>query len=161
MPSEKRFGELLVGDVFEKTVLKASQVGLDAHVKDVIELMIANPVSRKVYVVDAEGRYVGTVSTETILRLLGYRVGVRKDGGLSFVRFLVDAFKEDAQRIMVKGMTITKDTNLAAALDVMLNEHLNDLPVVDAEGKLIGELVSMHLFMEGKVLFEKDEADSA
>ena len=153
---EKRFSELLVSDVATKIVRSASKVGADAPINVVIDSMLANPLSRKAYVVDDQGRYIGTVNTETILRLIGYRVGVRKDGGISFVRFLRDALKEEAGNIMVKGTTVTGDTKLTAALDIMVNEHLNDLPVVDAEGRLVGELISLELFEEGKELFEND-----
>lgn len=151
---EKRFSELLVSDISEKIVLKASQVPQDAKIRDVIERMIANPLSRKVYVVDGGGKYLGTVNTETILRLLGYRVGVRSEGGLSLIRFLRDAFKEDVSRIMVKGQTVKLTSKLTDALEIMLREHLNDLPVVDEEGRLVGELVSLELFLEGRTLFE-------
>ncbi len=152
---EKRFSELLVSDVAAKLVQSASQVRAKAPIGDVIDSMLANPLSRKVYVVDEQGRYIGTVNTETILRLIGYRVGVRKDGGISFMRFLKDALKEEAGHIMVKGTTVTGDTKLTTALDIMVNEHLNDLPVVDAEGKLLGELISLELFEEGRQLFDE------
>ncbi|KQM12129.1 hypothetical protein AOA80_04105 [Methanomassiliicoccales archaeon RumEn M1] len=152
---EKTFSELMVGDVAAKLVQTASTVSADASIREVIDRMTSNPLSRKVYVVDAEGRYMGTVSTETILRLIGYRVGVRKDGGLSFVRFLRDALKEEAGHIMVKGTTVTKETKLTAALDIMVNEHLNDLPVVDANGILVGEMASLGLLEEGKILFDE------
>ncbi len=71
------------------------------------------------------------------------------------MRFLKDALKEEAGHIMVKGTTVTGDTKLTTALDIMVNEHLNDLPVVDAEGKLLGELISLELFEEGRQLFDE------
>ena len=57
---------------------------------------------------------------------------------------------------MVKGSTVCKDTKLTTALDIMVNEHLNDLPVVDENGVLIGELNSLELFEEGKILFDAE-----
>jgi len=158
---EKLFSEMKVNDVYDKIVLKASKVSHDATIREAIELMIANPLSRKVYVVDAQDRYVGTVNTETILRLLGYRVGVRKEGGMSFVRFLRDAFKEDVEGIMVKGQTVKASTRLTDALDIMLREHLNDLPVVDDDGRLVGELVSLEMFLVGRALFEEGQPSQA
>jgi CBS domain-containing protein len=44
---------------------------------------------------------------------------------------------------------------LTRAIEIMLEEHVNDLPVVDGDGRLIGELVSLELFLKGKELFEK------
>ncbi len=145
---------MLVDDVFEKFVLKPSQVGKGATIGMVIDQMLANPLSRKVYVTDAEGKYVGTVSTETVLRLMGYRLGVREYGGASFIRFLLDTLKESADDVMVKGRTVTREMKLSAALKMMIDDHLNDLPVVDSDGRLVGELASLELFLAGKKVFE-------
>ncbi len=157
MADDKRFSDLLVADVYETMVKTPSRIKKDASIRDAIELMIQNTLSRKVYVVDDDGKYLGTVNSETVLRLIGYRVGVRDSGGWSFIRFLRDAFKEDVGSIMVKGRTISRDTPLVRATEIMVTDHLNDLPVVDEEGKLIGELVSLELFMQGRTLFEPGE----
>jgi len=154
---DKKFSDVLVCDVYDKIVLKPSQLRKDAKINDAIEQMIANPLSRKVYVVDDDGKYVGTVSTETILRLIGYRVGVRDGGGISFYRSLRDMFKEDVKSIMVKGRAVTKTDTLTYAMTIMMEDHLNDLPVVDAENHLVGELVSLELFLEGRRVFEPKE----
>jgi len=151
--TEKRFEDVIVDDVFDKFVLKPSQVGKGATIALVIDQMLANPLSRKVYVTDAENRYIGTVSTETVLRLMGYRLGVREYGGASFIRFLKDTLKERADDIMVKGRTVTRETKLSAAMKIMMDDHLNDLPVVDNDGRLIGELASLQLLMAGKKVF--------
>lgn len=151
---EKRFEDILVGDVSDKLVLKPSRVSRDANLGEVVDQMLANPLSRKVYVTDQNGRYLGTVSTETVLRLMGYRLGIRDVGGVSFYRFLRDTLKERADSVMVKGRTVTKDTKLSSAMRMMIEDHLNDLPVVDADGMLIGELVSQELFMEGRRVFD-------
>lgn len=152
--SEKKFSNIVVGDVFEKVVLRPSTVGMNATIRDVIDQMASNPLSRKAYVLSDEGKYMGTITSETILRLLGYRVGVKDGSGLSFYHFLKDALKEDVASIMKKGRTVTKDTALTKAMEIMMEDHLNDLPVVDDEGRLIGELVSLELFMEGRELFQ-------
>jgi len=156
--TEKRFEDVVVDDVFDKFVLKPSQVGEGATIAMVIDQMLANPLSRKVYVTDAEGRYVGTGSTETVRRLMGYRLGSREYGGASFIRFLRDTLKEKADDIMVKGRTVTRDMKLSAAMKIMIDDHLNDLPVVDGEGKLIGELASLELFLAGKRVFEDKDS---
>jgi len=151
---EKRFEDVLVADVYDKLVLKPSQVKKDGTIGEVIDQMLSNPLSRKVYVTDEEGKYEGTVSTETVLRLMGYRLGVRESGSISFYRFLRDTLKENVDTVMVKGRTVNKDVKLAEAMKIMIEDHLNDLPVIDAEGKLVGELVSLELFMVGKKVFE-------
>jgi len=152
--TEKRFEDVLVDDVFDKFVLKPSQVGQGATIAMVVDQMLANPLSRKVYVIDTEGKYLGTVSTETVLRLMGYRLGIREHGGTSFVRFLKDTLKEKAEDVMVKGRTVTREAKLSSAMKIMIDDHLNDLPVVDGDGRLVGELVSLELFLAGRKVFE-------
>ena len=151
---EKTFRDTLVGDVYELIVKRPTTVARDAKISKIIEGMLENTVSRKVYVIDEEGMLLGMVNTDTILRLIGYRTGVRDKGALSFYRFLRDTLKERADSVMVKGRTVTKDTKLSSAMRMMIEEHLNDLPVVDADGMLIGELVSQELFMEGRRVFD-------
>ena len=43
---------------------------------------------------------------------------------------------------------------LTEALFRMLDEHMNDIPVVDDNMKLLGELNSMELFAQAKDLFD-------
>jgi CBS domain-containing protein len=155
MPAaEKHFIDLSVGDVYELIVKDASQVPKSAKIRDVIDEMTRNPVSRKVYVVDQEGNLAGVVRTESILKLIGFRVGVRENTALSFYRFLKDTLKEDVEQIMEKPRPVKKVTKLTEALRLMIELHSNDLPVVDDTDKLIGELVSLEMLEKGRQLFE-------
>lgn len=152
---DKPFIELLVRDAFEDAVKEASVVRRGTNLRDVIDKMLENPKSRKVYVVDETDKLIGTVTTETLLRLIGYRVGVRQTGALSFYKFLRDTLKEDVGGVMVDPIRITMDTKLVDALQMMLERHLNDLPVVDSEGRIIGELYSLELFAKARHLFSE------
>jgi CBS domain-containing protein len=155
MPAaEKHFIDLTVGDVYE-FVKGASQVPKSAKIRDAIDEMMRNPVSRKVYVVDQEGNLAGVIRTESILRLMGYRVGVRENVGLSFYLFLRDTLKEDVEQIIEKPHPVKKETKLTEALRLMIELHSNDLPVVDDTDKLIGEVISLEMFVKGRQLFDK------
>jgi CBS domain-containing protein len=157
--AEKKFSETLVGDVYELIVRTPTSVREDAQVREVIDGMLSNPLSRKVYVVDGQGKLKGIITTETILRLIGYRTGVRQTGATSFYRFLRDMFKEDVIRLMTSTRSVTREDKLTTAMDIMLRDHVNDLPVVDADGRLVGELISLELFLKGKELFEREESE--
>lgn len=151
--SEKKFSETLVGDVFDQIVKRPTTVTPESTINEVIEGMLNNPVSRKVYVVDQEGRLLGMVNTDTVLRLIGYRTGVRELGAISFYRLLRDMFKEQVGTLMSPTQSVYKEDGLKKALEIMIKDHVNDLPVVDAEGRIIGELVSLELFLKGRGLF--------
>jgi len=157
--SEKKLIDTLVGDVYDLVVEEPSRIKKDGQIKDVIEMMLQNPVSRKVYVVDDDGKLVGMVNTETVLRLIGYRVGVRELGVMSFYRFMRDMFKEEVSTLFSPTRSVTRETKLTEALSIMVQDHVNDLPVVDPDGILIGELVSLEMFLKGKDLFGREDAE--
>ena len=153
---DKRFSETLVSDVFDQIIRKPATVTLDDTINEVIEGMLNNPVSRKVYVVNKQGKLLGMVNTDTVLRLIGYRAGVRDSGAISFYRLLRDMFKDKVGTLMSPTRSVTKEDDLKKALEIMIKDHVNDLPVVDAEGRIIGELVSLELFLKGRELFIQD-----
>ena len=43
---------------------------------------------------------------------------------------------------------------LTDAIELMVKQHLNDLPIVDENGKLIGEMISLNIFKKARDLFE-------
>lgn len=155
-PEETKFSDTLVGDVYEQVVKRPATVTMEAKIVDVIDGMIANPLSRKVYVVDGKGKLRGMINTDTVLRLIGYRTGVRQAGALSFYRFLRDMMKEDISSLITPTRAVTAQDRLTDALRIMVQDHVNDLPVIDEGGSLIGELVSLELFLKGKELFDKE-----
>ena len=95
------------------------------------------------------------MNTETLLRLLGYRVGIREFAGLSLWKLMRDMLKEGVDGIFVKVPSVKQTDKVTRALQLMLDHHLNDVPVVDSEGKLIGELNSLEIFHKGRALFEE------
>jgi CBS domain-containing protein len=153
--SEKDIKDVKVADVYEISIGKPAIVGEEAILKDAMEAMTLNMVSRKVYVVDGEGILKGVITIEALLRQLGYRVGVRKAGMISFFRFLSGIFKESVIEFMETPVAITDEHELLDALRMMVEHHLNDLPVVDEQGRLLGELNSLEILKHSKKIFDE------
>lgn len=149
---EKKFIELTVEEVADKMIIEPSVIAQDASIREVIDAMLKNPITRKVYVVDGEGKLVGMVTSATILRLIGYRVGVRT-GTLSFYKFLRDTLKEEVKSVMEAPVFVRPKNKLTEALLKMLDENMIDIPVVDENMKLLGELNSLELFTTARDLF--------
>jgi CBS domain-containing protein len=153
--SEKDLRDLIVEDVYEKLAGKPAIVKEGSELKDAVEAITQKASSRKVYVVDKEDKLIGVITIETLLRYVGYRVGVREAGMLSFFKFLSGIFKEDISEIMEKPVSVTKKHKVLDALQMMVEYHLNDLPIVDDEDKIIGELQSVQILAYAKDLFEE------
>ncbi|UCG68859.1 MAG: CBS domain-containing protein [Thermoplasmata archaeon] len=148
--------DLKVEDVIDIMVGEPAILKEDAQLKDAVEAITQNLISRKVYVVNEEGVLTGLISIETLLRHVGYRVGVREVGVISFFKFLSGVFKENVTEIMEKKpVTVTNRHKVLDAMRLMVERHLNDLPIIDDDGKIIGELNSLEILIKTKEIFDK------
>ena len=153
---KKDINELLVGDVIDILVGKPAVVKKDALLKDAVEAITNNKTSWKVYVVDESYKLIGVITIETLLRQVGYLVGVRETGMISFFKFLSGVFKENVVDFMEKPVRINKRHKILEALKMMVEYHLNDLPIIDDDERLIGELHSLEILKYAKNIFEKE-----
>jgi CBS domain-containing protein len=151
----KNIDELLVEDVYDSLVSKPPVVKKGCKLKDAIDVLIKRPISRKVYVTDRKGILLGTVTVTTLLRQAGYRMRVRKPGVISFFKFLSEIFKENVEEFMEPPVCITKKDRLVDVTKFMVENRLNDLPVVDEKNKLIGELNSIEILIESRKIWEE------
>lgn len=141
MVEEGRIEEVTVGSVFRSSEkgLRPATVGESASLRDAIDAILRSE-TRKVYVLDGEGRVAGTITFETLLRHAGYRLGVRKSGITSFLKMLGEIGGEKVTEVMITPAKVLEEELLVNATRLMVEHHLNDLPVVDGDGRLVGEL---------------------
>ncbi len=151
----KAFADLRVADVENLVVSGPAKVQKSARIGEIIDKMLACPACRTVYVIDVEGNLVGAVTQEKVLELIGFRVGVRENSSIGFFHLLRDTLKESAEQIVVKSKAVKRETKLSEALRLMVENRVTELPIVDDDYKLIGELNSLEMFAKGKALFEK------
>jgi len=124
-----------------------------ARIRDAIEEMLRNPASHVVYVVDDDMKLIGAITTAALLELIGYKVGVKGASALSFYRFVRDALGDEIKDVVQKMTAVRRETRVTDALNMMIKNRWDALPVVDDEDRLVGELVSLELFHKGKDLF--------
>jgi len=151
--------EETVGDVPETLSVTATTTAPEASISEVIRLLKQNPRSRMVYVVDAKQRLLGTVSWRCVLRVAKARLGARKPGVVSLVRLLRDLMPETARDLMRSPTPVHRETPIRDAFLLMEETKQNDLPIVDDQGRLVGELNGMHVMDVALRVFEQTEAD--
>ncbi|HUU07753.1 MAG TPA: CBS domain-containing protein, partial [Thermoplasmata archaeon] len=105
--------------------------------------------TRKVYVVDEEHKLVGTITLETLMRHTGYLLGVRKTGMTSFLRMLGEISDDKVTEVMNKPVKVSSNELLVNVTKMMVENHLNDLPVVDDTGRLVAELNGLDILKSG------------
>ncbi len=142
MVDDKPISDIRVSDVLAEVAktVKPATVSVEAHLKDAVEAIIEDSETRKVYVVDGEGKLRGTITLETLLRHAGYRLGVRSTGMTSLLRMLAEISHDKVTEVMIKPVKVLQNEMLVNVTKLMVEHHLNDLPIVDDNNVLVGEL---------------------
>ena len=134
-----------IEDFIDIAVTKPATVSTDAILREAVDALLRSGVARKVYVVDDNGVLKGTISIETLMRHVSNRIGGRPPGVISWLRFVKDMESDQVVDFMAKPPPATKDTLIVEVVRRVVGEHLNDFPVLDEHGKLIGELNAFSL----------------
>lgn len=147
-----------VHDMRDAIVGAGSRIEPDAPVSRVIETLLARPESRVAHVVDADGKLLGTVSWRNVLKAAGARMGVRGDGLLSLVGLFRELRHDHARDLMRAPVTVTMEETLRDVLLKMERFHENDLAIVDAEGRLVGEVNGVRVMRVALRTFQETES---
>ena len=147
MAEERPMEELRVWEVLEKMgdISPPATVRVDASLRSAVEAMIADEGTHKVYAVGEDGKLAGTITLEVLLRHAGYMLGVRPAGMSSFLRMLAEVADERVSQVMASPIKVSRDEMLVNATKLMVEHHLNDIPVVDNDNRLIAELRGMDI----------------
>lgn len=137
--------DLHVEDIYELYDCEPSTVKVGDPVWKMVAALITRPRGRNVYVTEADGKLLGVISFRDILRVTNARLGARKAGVVGFVNYLRDVFREDVTEMMRPPVSVNPKTNLLEALHTMETNKMNDMPVVDGNKKLVGELSGMEI----------------
>jgi CBS domain-containing protein len=151
MVDSKPVSDIRVSEVLEEAAKKVrpATVRVDAPLRDAVEAIVKDSETRKVYVLDNEQKLVGTITLEVLLRHVGYRLGVRSTGMTSFLRMLAEITDENVKEVMAKPIKVSKDELLVNVTKLMVENHLNDLPIVDERGVLVDELNGLDILKMG------------
>jgi CBS domain-containing protein len=136
-----------VGDIHKLLTCEPKMVNEKASRKEVVEVMLSgSPIARSVYVVDDSGRLKGVITLGDVLKGIAVQKGEAhvEDAQSPFKLFQFSPFSI-AKDIMGPAVFVTRDTKLQKALGKMVNRRRNELPVVDADRRVIGDLNAYEL----------------
>jgi len=137
--------DLHVKDVSDLCVVEPSVVLTGDPVWKMVAALVEKPTNRAVYVVNADRKLLGTISFRDIVRVTNARLGARRKGVTAFVQYLKDIFEEGVDGLMRKPVRVKTSTNLLESLRRMEEFKMNDMPVVDDDEKLVGELKGLEI----------------
>lgn len=137
----RTLGDMTVADVRHLIVEDPTVVAADATTDDLLEAIVRDTRTRHTYVVDEEGVLIGAVRMNAIVGYLFPIVAMTTPNvDLSAERLSVFSARAVTEIMNDQPRAVTESTSLADVARVLLEEHINELPVVDETGRLIGQV---------------------
>ncbi len=124
-----------VKDWYQKITHKAETVQADAGIQEVLHAVRRDMKSRTVFVLDDQQRLKGAIPMRILLRIMGSQF-VQRDA-LSLMHEIMASKAEDMAE---QCASVTLEDDLETALKKMVQSDQEDMPVVDAQGHVLGEL---------------------
>ena len=146
-----------VKDAFRLIVNDPIAITKETKLYEAVDRILADPRTRTAYVIDDQRRVIGMIRLKKMLSVVEESLASMdnkksQNRGRSSQSYTV-------ARYMVKPMTVNQDDMLLNALRRMIKSDLEDLPVVDENGVLVGELNGLEILMLGSELMksQRDE----
>ena len=149
--SYRTHGLLIPKDSRARDIMTPSpkKVNLDTPLDEVARLLLSSTFTG-LPVVDDENRPIGVISQGDLIYKAGMpmRLGLLAESDQEKVSPVLEALAaRQAKEVMTQpAVTIEQDKLVTDAVDLMLKKKVKRLPVVDAEGRLVGILSRVDVF---------------
>jgi CBS domain-containing protein len=143
MPEHLKF--VKVKEAHETFIKDCTTIRSGSLIFEAIEALLTTPTAQTVFVINDVGNLLGMIPLRDLIRVASARYGIHGRGFSEFLQYLKDIMKDDVDDIMRPPMNVNQNDNLMKAMKIMEYYDLNSLPVVDDDGKLLGELNGVEL----------------
>ena len=156
----KPFSEELVKDAKRLIVNNPATVQMGAQVFLAVEEILKDPRTETVYVVDETRKLRGIITVSDLLKVSCIQVGAQKKSKfLNFFKYMGLLYSENVEDIMRKPISVKNTEKLMTALSIMEEKELSDLPVVDNNNEIIGELNGLEILAVMRDKIKSGELD--
>ena len=134
-----------VRDIHKTITIEPPVVFKNDSIEKVVEVLLKDPRSRSVYVVDKEEKLVGIIPTSIILKTTHILKGKRTVAKEDTFNALKISKARVSKDIMLPPIYVFENEDIVDALEAMVMEKVEELPVVDKSKKVIGDLNCMEI----------------
>lgn len=146
-----------VRDAYRLIVTDPIVVTKEMKLHEVVDRVLAEPRTRSAYVVDSRRRLVGMIGLKQMLEAVESSLSLF-DKGRSQTRGKRAPLPFSVEDCMSKPITVSEDDKLIGALGKMIKNGFEDLPVVDEDGALIGELNGFEILLLGSEVMKRQRS---
>ncbi len=120
----------------------ASTVKKDADAMTIAKAIVKDPKTRSVYVVDSDNKLLGIIPVINFTQYLFYEYVPDE---FLYYKAIMPIEEITAEDIMLPPVYVKEEDTLDTAFQKMFSENLKELPVVDDEMHVIGDLNILEL----------------
>ena len=128
-----------VGDARNLLVENATVIAPDVSIEQFLAKTIEDPQTRHVDVLDEEGVLVGAVRMNTVVEYLFPFSALVASGGPAIARIPSLGARTVRDIMNTKPHYIEESTPLSDMAKILMQEKINELPVVDEDRRVIGQ----------------------
>ncbi|MGD8588513.1 MAG: CBS domain-containing protein [Chromatiales bacterium] len=141
MTESIRLADMKVKDIRHLLVEDPATTSPTASLLEVLEEMKKDLRTRHVYVVDESGRLLGTVRMGSVVEFLFPFDAVIEHNTPLYESYVPRLGAQTAADLMhAPGVRVTEETSLGDMARLLIREAINELPVVDENERLIGQV---------------------
>jgi CBS domain-containing protein len=134
-------GKMKVSDVWHLLVKEPTCVHESTTISDVLAKINEDTKTRHIYVLNEQGRLAGTIRMNTIVKYLFPMSAIIDDMNEAMHdQFLTFHAKSSKDVMNPKPVFVYAETQLSDVANLLLKEKINELPVVDKDMKVIGQV---------------------
>lgn len=141
MKTRLLLGEMQVEDIYHLLVENPATVHAATSLLDVLREMTKDLRTRQVYVIDDEGRLLGEVRMNSVVEYLFPYDAILEHNESLYVAYVPKIVARTAADLMLTpSVRVTAETKLGEMAGTLMEEGINELPVVDADERLVGQV---------------------
>ena len=148
MPEEK-LSKVKVKDIMHLIVKKSATISKDSSLDQLLSKILEDTTSRHVFVVNEGNKLIGSVKLNNTIKYLFPAISLQENTDV----FEIGSYMEysNAQKVEDIMNTVCSytfdDTMISDVIRIMIREKTNELPVVDKEFRVIGEINVLEIIM--------------
>jgi len=148
MPEEK-LSKVKVKDIMHLIVKKSTTISKDSSLDQLLSKILEDTTSRHVYVVNEGNKLIGSVRLNNTIKYLFPAISLQENTDV----FEIGSYMEysNAQKVEDIMNTVCSyafdDSMISDVIRIMIREKTNELPVVDKEFRVIGEINVLEIIM--------------